>query len=86
MIVPKSASTIDGVPAIISIVDSAARASAKGRPYSLSQTPMPSPTGSAIAIAMSPTANVPINGSRKPPVSLSLNPAAGCVTNRFGRT
>ena len=41
--VPNSASTIEGVPAIISTVDSTMRARAKGLPNSLSQT--------AIAIA-----------------------------------
>ena len=47
--VPNSASTIEGMPAIISIVDSTTRASADGRPYSLSQTAIATPTGSAIA-------------------------------------
>ena len=36
--VPNSARTIDGVPAIISIVDSASARERDGRPYSLSQT------------------------------------------------
>ena len=41
--VPNSASTIDGVPAIISTVDSTTRARAKGRPNSLSQTAIAMP-------------------------------------------
>ena len=66
-----------GLPAIVSIVDSATRASAVGRPYSVSQTAMPTPTGRAIAIAIAPTISVPISGSRKPPVVAWLKPAFG---------
>ena len=84
-IAPNSASTTDGSPASISTVDSATRASAVGRPNSLSQTAIPTPTGVAIAIANDPTIRVPSSGSRKPPVWLSLTPAAGLVTSRFGR-
>ena len=84
--VPNSASTIDGVPAIISMVDSATRASANGRPNSLSHTPTPMPTGAAIAIAIPPTRNVPTSGSRNPPVSASSKPGAGWVTKSSGRT
>jgi hypothetical protein len=36
--VPNRARTIEGMPAIASIVDSAIRASAAGRPYSTNQT------------------------------------------------
>ena len=67
-------------------MDSATRASAAGRPNSLSQTAIAMPTGSAIAIAITATIRVPSSGSRKPPVSFSLKPGAGLVTNRLGRT
>ena len=75
--VPNSASTIEGMPAIISIVDSATRASATGRPYSLSQTAIATPTGSAIAMPIAATIRVPISASEKPPVSASVKPAVG---------
>ena len=58
------------MPAIVSIVDSVTRASADGRPYSLSQTrDRRRRAGAAIAIAIAATMSVPISGSRKPPVS-----------------
>ncbi len=41
--VPNRASTIEGMPAIASIVDSVIRASAVGRPYSTSQTAIAMP-------------------------------------------
>ena len=72
--VPNSASTIDGVPAIISTVDSTIRARAKGRPNSLSQTAIAMPSGSAIAMPIAATMNVPISGSRNPPVSALREP------------
>ena len=84
--VPNSASTIDGVPATISTADSVSRASANGRPYSLSHTAVATPSGSAIAIAIAATSSVPSSGSRKPPVWVSLKPAVGWVTSRLGRT
>ena len=65
---PKIARTIDGVPAIISTADSTTRASATGRPYSVSQTAIATPSGSAIAMPSAATSSVPISGSRKPPV------------------
>ena len=43
---PKIASTMLGVPATISTPDSTARASPAGRPYSVSQTAIPTPIGS----------------------------------------
>ena len=45
---PKIASTMLGVPATISTPDSTARASQAGRPYSVSQTAIATPTGAAI--------------------------------------
>ena len=43
--VPNRARTIEGMPAIASIVDSVIRASAAGRPYSTSQTAIATPAG-----------------------------------------
>jgi hypothetical protein len=86
MTVPNSARTIDGVPAIISTVDSTMRASAKGRPNSLSQTAIATPSGRAIAIPIRPTRRVPTRGSRKPPVSDSLKPVFGALVSSSGRT
>ena len=82
--VPNSASTIDGVPAIISTVDSTIRARPKGRPNSLSQTAIATPTGSAIAIPITATMKVPTSGSRKPPVSAWLKPVFGDVVSSCG--
>ena len=80
--VPNSARTIDGIPAITSIVDSAARASATGRPNSRQpdgdRDPRP---GGAIAIAIAATIAVPISGSRMPPVASWLKPAFGGVVS-----
>jgi hypothetical protein len=73
------------VPASISTVDSATRASAVGHPNSLNQTPTPIPAGSAIASARQATARVPIIGSKKPPLSDSEKPAAGEVTSSSRR-
>jgi hypothetical protein len=47
---PKIASTMLGVPATISIPDSTERASQDGRPYSVSHTAAPTPSGSAISV------------------------------------
>ena len=80
--VPNRARTIDGTPAIISIVDSAARASAAGRPNSVSQTATATPAGSAIAIAIAATMTVPISGSSTPPVVFWLKPTFGGVVSR----
>ena len=68
--VPNRASTIEGMPAIASIVDSVIRASAAGRPYSTSQTAIATPTGRAIAIPIAATIRVPKRASEKPPVSV----------------
>ena len=46
---PKIASTMLGVPATTSTPDSTARASHGGRPYSVSQTAVATPSGAAIA-------------------------------------
>ena len=73
---PNSASTIDGAPAIISIVESVMRASAAGRPYSLSYTATPTPTGSAIAMPIAVTSSVPIIGSKVGKNSLLKTSAA----------
>ena len=70
--VPNSARRIEGVPASISIVDSTTRASAAGRPNSLSQTAIAIPTGTAIAIDMIAITTVSSSGSKNPPVWLSL--------------
>ena len=75
---PKIASTMLGVPATISIPDSTARASPLGRPYSVSQTAIPTPTGAAIAVPRTATTKVPRTGSRKPPLSPWPSPAWGC--------
>ena len=82
MTMPNSARTMVGIPAIASMVDSATRASAVGRPYSESQTAIPTPAGRAIAIAIAPTIRVPISGSRMPPVVAWLKPALGAVVSR----
>ena len=82
--VPNRARTIEGMPAIASIVDSVTRASAAGRPYSTSQTAIATPAGSAIAIPIAATIMVPMRASEKPPVSLSLNPAEAGVTSIEG--
>src|SRR2546423_15510282 len=81
---PNSASTMSGIPASISIADSVARASEKGRPYSLSHTAITTPSGKAIAVPSIAMTTVPINGSKKPPVWLSENPAVGLVTSSDG--
>ena len=73
--VPNRARTIEGIPAIASIVDSVIRARAAGRPYSVSQTAIPTPIGRASAIPITATIIVPTRASEKPPVWLSLNPA-----------
>ena len=70
--VPNRASTIDGVPASISIVDSATRASARGRANSLSHTAIAIPSGVATIIAIAATIIVPSSGSRNPPVWFSV--------------
>ena len=79
--VPNRARTIEGMPAIASIVDSVIRASAAGRPYSTSQTAIAIPAGRASEIPMKATIRVPIRASEKPPVSLWVKPeAAGVVS------
>ena len=61
--VPNSARTIEGMPAIISIVDSATRASADGRPYSLSQTAIADARPAARSRSpIAATIRVPISG------------------------
>ena len=82
--VPNRASTIEGMPAIASIVDSVIRASAVGRPYSTSQTAIATPAGSAIEIPITATIRVPKRASEKPPLSLWLKPAAAGVTSIEG--
>ncbi len=79
--VPNRASTIEGMPAIASIVTSVIRASARGRPYSTSQTAIATPIGSAIEIPITPRMMVPKKASEKPPVSPSVKPAAAGVTS-----
>ena len=79
--VPNRARTIDGMPAIASIVDSAARASAAGRPNSESQTAIATPAGRAIAIAIAATIAVPSSGSSTPPVLFWLKPTFGGVVS-----
>jgi hypothetical protein len=63
-----------GIPAIASIVDSAIRASAVGRPYSSSQTAIPTPIGRRRHRHRADD-RVPISGSRMPPVVAWLKPA-----------
>ena len=70
---PKIASTIVGVPATISTPDSTARASAAGRPYSLSQTAVATPIGNAISVPSAVSIRVPMIGSLKPPPVLSAS-------------
>ncbi len=82
--VPNRARTIEGMPAIASIVDSVIRASAAGRPYSTSQTAIATPVGSAIAIAITATIMVPKRASEKPPLSAWLKPAEAGVTSIEG--
>ena len=82
---PNSARTIEGMPAIASIVDSVTRARAAGRPYSTSQTAIPIPTGSAIEMPITATIRVPRRASEKPPVSAWLKPAVAGVTSIEGR-
>ena len=83
--IPNRASTTEGAPASISTVDSTTRASAVGRPYSLSQTATPTPTGPAMPIAIPATRKVPIRGPRNPPVSFWLKPTWGLVQISSGR-
>ena len=82
---PNSARTIEGMPAIASIVDSVTRARPAGRPYSTSQTAMPMPIGRAIAIPITATIRVPKRASEKPPLSPCVNPAEAGVTSIDGR-
>ena len=79
--VPNRARTIEGMPAIASIVDSVIRASAAGLPYSTSQTATPTPTGSAIEIPITATIRVPKKASEKPPLWLWPNPAEAGVNS-----
>ncbi len=60
------------------------RASAAGRPYSTSQTAIATPVGSASEIPITATIMVPKRASEKPPVSVSLKPAAAGVTSIEG--
>ena len=83
--VPNRARTIEGMPAIASIVDSVTRASAAGRPYSTSQIAMPTPTGSAIEMPITATIRVPKKASEKPPLWLWSKPAAAGVNSIEGR-
>jgi hypothetical protein len=82
--IPNRASTTEGAPASISTVDSTTRANPAGRPYSLSHTATPTPIGPAIPIAMAAIRNVPISGSRKPPVWFWVYPTCGLVQIRSG--
>ena len=66
--VPNRARTIEGMPAIASIVDSVIRARVAGRPYSTSQIAIPTPAGSAIEIPITATIMVPKKASEKPPL------------------
>src|SRR4051812_18479420 len=75
-IVPKRARTTEGTPAIISIVDSHTRASAVGRPYSVSHTATATPTGIAIAEAITARIKVPIRALENPPEPCSVKPLA----------
>ena len=79
---PKIASTMLGVPATISTPDSTARASQEGRPYSVSQTAIPTPTGAAIAVPITVRTSVPSIGSRKPPLLLWSRPTSGWLKSR----
>ena len=58
---PKIASTMLGTPAIISIADSTARASQRGRAYSDSHAASATPAGAAIAMPIAVTISVPID-------------------------
>ncbi len=83
---PKIASTTLGAPAIISMPDSTARASAAGRPYSPSHTATATPSGAAIRMPSAPSSSVPRIGSRNPPEVACVAPTPGEVNSRLGRT
>ncbi len=76
---PKIASTMLGVPAMISIADSTARASPEGRPYSVSQTAIVTPIGTAISDRHDQQERVPISGSRKPPLFALVEVGVGAL-------
>ena len=83
--VPNRARTIEGMPAIASIVDSVIRARAVGPPV-LDQPDRDRDAGrQAIAIPITATIMVPNRASEKPPVWLWLNPAEAGVTSIEGR-
>ena len=73
-----------GVPATTSTPDSTARASPKGRPYSVSQTAVATPSGAASAVPRIVSMNVPISGSRNPPVLLWSRSASGWLNEQLG--
>ena len=70
---------------MISTVDSTMRPSQRGRPYSITQTAVTTPIGTAIRSPIAPSRTVPSIASRKPPDPDWLTDALGCVTSRLGR-
>ena len=73
-----------GCPAIISIADSTARASQRGRPYSTATPRSPTPSGAAIAMPIAVTINVPDRSGRESRRSLLwCSDGAGDSTNRL---
>uniref|UniRef100_A0A6J5Z5E9 Unannotated protein n=1 Tax=freshwater metagenome TaxID=449393 RepID=A0A6J5Z5E9_9ZZZZ len=83
---PKSASTMSGVPAMISIPESISRASHTGRPYSTIHVAAPIAIGVAITIPIRVIRIVPISGSKKPPLCDWSRSAVGWLTRSAGRT
>ena len=85
---PNSASTMSGVPATISMLDSTTRASVwRTRPtcpYSATQIALATASGKASAIPIAVSSSVPIRGSRMPPVWACEVLIEGRVTSRLG--
>ena len=82
---PKSAITMSGVPAMISIPESISRASQVGRPYSTIHVAAPIAIGVAITIPISVIKIVPSSGSRKPPLDDWSTSAVGLLRSSWGR-
>ena len=85
---PNSASTMSGVPATISMLDSTTLANAcRARPtwpYSATQIALATASGKASTIPIAVSSSVPTSGSRMPPVWACEVPTAGRVTSRLG--
>ena len=74
-----------GVPATTSTPDSTDRASHPGRPYSVSQIAVATPSGAAIIVPSTVRRNVPMTGSRKPPLRDCSRSASGLSNSSSGR-